>query len=214
VLQGEKEGIFLIVGKWPGQRAFFHVTAFGWFAGGKGVGGIEEGIACNEVNGPVELRGAGLRGDFNASASRSRETSGIRILVDLDVLNRRGRNTRPVGLQAVNYERDATGRNRVVAKEARDKGDVVLVEDRNTVQSIAIDVVRASIFGDICGHLGRIVWADVDCLTQRRDRKGDAKRRNGFRTEDHFRGGVFESTGADGQLVSARGEISKPESPV
>ena len=144
---------------------------------GEGVYGVEDGVAIEEIDGAMEIRSSGLGCDFKTRASRIREKYGVRVLVDADVLDRRGSDPRAVGFDTVYDQRDAVGRGGVVIKKAGERGDVVLVEDRDTIKSVPVKGVCALVFRAFGAHLrSGIGGAYGDGFGLRSECEGDAHR--------------------------------------
>src|SRR5689334_5912425 len=87
------------------QRAFIKLAAFGWFRDSECVGGIENRIAKQKIDGTVELRRSAFRNNFKPCPARPRKSRRVRILVNLHFLNAGGRNAGAICLHAVDYER-------------------------------------------------------------------------------------------------------------
>ncbi len=156
---------------------FVILTGFGGFLDGEGVYGVEDSVAIEEIDGAMEIRSSRLGCDFKTRASRIREKHGVRILVDADVLDSRGSDARAVGFDAVYDQRDAVGRGGVVIKKAGERGDVILVEDRDAIKSVPGKGVCALVFRGFGAHLrSGIGGAHGDGFGLRSECQGDANR--------------------------------------
>jgi hypothetical protein len=82
----------------------------------------------------VQSWSARFSGDLKAGPSGICKKSGVGILVDPHFLDGGRRDTRPVGFDTVNDQRDAVGRDGVVVQEAGECGDVVLIENGNAIE--------------------------------------------------------------------------------
>src|ERR1700736_60267 len=91
-------------------------------------------------------RRSALGDDFQAGATGARETRGVRVVIDLHFLDGRGSNAGSVGLDAIDHERDPVGSGRIIVKKAGYSRDVVLVEDGDAVERVAIDEVGVLVF--------------------------------------------------------------------
>src|SRR5262249_56192627 len=66
-----------------------HAALFGRLDAGKGVAGIEGGVAKDEISDAVVFLRAGPQYHFPAAATRTRILGGVRIVVNLDLLDGR-----------------------------------------------------------------------------------------------------------------------------
>src|SRR6266481_8522592 len=177
LLERKQKRVPFIAAKRPGEGTLFHVTAFGRLGGGKGVAGIENGIAGEEIHGAVIRGGAAFGGDFNAGAAGARESRGIGILIDFYFLDCGSGNAGAVGLDAVDYKRYTAGGDGVVAEEAGEEGDVVEIEDRDAIEGVAGNVIGVEIFGGVGGSLRDVfIGSDAHKLTDRGDGQRDMQR--------------------------------------
>jgi len=94
----------------------------------------------------MKIGGAGLGSNFQASAAGIGEKNGVGILVDADFLNGGRSDAGSVGFDAVDDQRGAVGGRDIVVEEARERGDVVLVEDGNAIEGVAFEGVGALVF--------------------------------------------------------------------
>ena len=108
---------------------------------------VEYGIAKQEVQRAMIGGRSALGDDFQTSAAGTREARGVWVVVDLYFLNGGGSHAGSVGLDAVDDQRDAVGSGGVVVEEAGHGGDVVLIEDRDAVERVAVDGVGVLVFG-------------------------------------------------------------------
>ena len=142
----------------------------------------EQEIECSVVN----LR-AGLGDDLDASAAGARELRGVRILVDLHLLDGGCGHPDISLLHTVDDQGDAAGADRSGIEKLGHGGDVILVEDGEVVHHAAVhgddvqvvgrvgaDLRGGIAYGDRLAHAGQLQF-DV----QRRGRpvlEGDAQR--------------------------------------
>src|SRR5690349_12020926 len=77
--ESEQEGVVFVVTQGTGERTFVILAVFRRLDRGEGVGGIENGIAKQEVERAVKVRRAGLGGDFEARAAGVGEKRGVGI---------------------------------------------------------------------------------------------------------------------------------------
>ncbi len=176
-IERQKERGFFVVAERAAEGTFVILTGFGGFLDGEGVYGVEDGVAIEEIDGAMEIRSSRLGCDFKTRASRIREKHGVRVLVDADVLDSRGSDARAVGFDTVYDQRDAVGRGGVVIKKAGERGDVILVEDRDAIKSVAVKGVCALVFRGFGAHLrSGIGGAYGDGFGLRCECEGDANR--------------------------------------
>jgi hypothetical protein len=102
-------------------------------------------IAKDEVESSVEGRGAGLGNDIDAAAARARVFGGVRIVIDLDFLDRGGRDSRAAGFYAVHQDGHAAGRHRAGIEKSRHRSDVVLVENRQVIECLPVQSNRVAV---------------------------------------------------------------------
>ena len=84
-------------------------------------------------------RSSALGDDFQTGAAGAREARGVRVVIDFHFLDGRGSNAGSVGLDAIDHERDPVGSRRIIVKKAGHSRDVILVEDGDAVERVAID---------------------------------------------------------------------------
>src|SRR5204862_6328469 len=128
---------------------------------------------------------------------------GIRVLVDLDLLNGRGRNHQIVHFDAVHEEGRAVGPDRTGIEKARHGREDVLVEDRQVFDRARIDARRVEIRCRIRLDLrGRV--ADGDLLTDRCQRERHPYRNWRQAADVETYGRWLKAFERDEELVSAR----------
>jgi hypothetical protein len=130
----------------------------------------------------------GLVAAKSLRASKS-ESRGVGVLIDLHILDGGGGDARAVGLDAIHDQGDAIGADGVVIEKAGEQGDVILIEDRNTVESFAIDIV---VRGDL---MSRVFGVDVDGFVERSDLENQAERGKRLCGEGEISDSVFEADG-------------------
>ena len=96
----------------------------------KRIARVQPRVAEREVEGAVIGVAAGLGDDLDPAAPGTLEFRGIRILVDLDLLDRRRRHADLARLHAVHDQRGAVGTERRRVEETRQGPEDVAVEDR------------------------------------------------------------------------------------
>src|ERR1700739_2104409 len=144
--EGQKEGSFLVPAERTAERPFVILAGLVGLLDGEGIGGVKNSVAIKKIYGAMEIRCAGLGGNFQASAAGIGEKNGVGILVDTDFLNGGRSCAGSVSFDAVVNQRDAVGGGGVVVEEARKRGDVILVEDRDAIKSVAFEGVGALVF--------------------------------------------------------------------
>lgn len=180
-IERQKERGFLVAAERAAQGTFVILPGFGGFLDGEGVCGVEDSVAVKEIDGAMKIRSSGLGSDFKAGASGIGKEYGVRVLIDADFLDSRGSDARTVGFDAVYDERDAVGGCGVVVEEAGKGGDVVLVEDRNAIKSVAFKGVCALVFRGFGADLRSGVGsAHGDGLRLRSKCKSDANKSETF----------------------------------
>jgi len=145
-IQGQKESSFFVAAERTAERAFVVLAGLVGFLDGEGIGGVKDGVAIKKIYGAMEIGGAGLSSNFQASAAGIGEKNGVGILVDADFLNGGRSDAGSVGFDAVDDQRDAVGGGGVVVEEARERGDVVLVKNRDAIKGVAFEGVGALVF--------------------------------------------------------------------
>ena len=145
-IQGQKESSFFVAAERTAERAFVILAGLVGFLDGEGIGGVKDGVAIKKIYGAMEIGGAGLGSNFQASAAGIGEKNGVGILVDADFLNGGRSDAGSVGFDAVDDQRDAVGGGGVVVEEARERGDVVLVKNRDAIKGVAFEGVGALVF--------------------------------------------------------------------
>src|SRR5580704_12630885 len=96
-------------------------------------------------------------GDLDTRPTRSGKECRVRILIDLDVLDCRRRDTWPIRFDSVYNQRHAIRSGSVWVQEARQGSDVVLIEDGKAIQSISVDRVAVLVLADFRADLSRRV---------------------------------------------------------
>ena len=145
--------------------------------------------------------------------ARTREARGERVVVDLYLLNGGSRDAGSVGLDAVHHQRDTVGSDGVVVEEARHGGDVVLIEDGNAVERIAIDG-GGILVGGIVGADGgrRVSGGDGDAFVENRDLHGDANGTLTLTGQAYFDAGFAEAFSLKVERVVSRSDVIETES--
>src|ERR1017187_7896636 len=120
-------------------------------------------------------RCSALGNDFQASAARAREASGVWVVVDLYFLDGGGSNAGPIRFDAVHDERDAVGSSSVVVEEAGHGCNVGLIKDGDAVERVAVDGAGVLVFGTLGADEGcGISGGDGDGFVGNRDLQDDA----------------------------------------
>src|SRR6202165_2340251 len=121
-------------------------------------------------------RRSALGDDFQAGTSRAREARGVGVVIDLHFLDGRGGTAGSVGLDAIDHERDSVGSRRIIVKKAGHSRDVVLVEDGDAVERVAIDEVGVLVFRTLGTDEGdRNSGSDGDRFASNRNLQSHAK---------------------------------------
>src|ERR1700692_1074215 len=115
-VEGEQKTGVLAVSNGAGDRAFVVLSALVRLNHGEGIGRVENGIAKQEIYGPVINRRSALGHDFQASPAGTRKVRGVGIVVDLHFLHRGGSYARSIGFNAVHDERGAVSAGSVVVE--------------------------------------------------------------------------------------------------
>src|SRR6266849_6644057 len=147
----------LAVSNRSGDGPFVVLAALGRLHNREGVGSIEDGVTKKKIERSVIGRRAAFGHDFQAGPAGARKARGVRVVVDLYFLHSRGSDARAVGLNAVYHKCDAVGSGGVVVEKTRHGGDVVLIEDGNAVESVAVDGVDILVGGIFCADAGYAV---------------------------------------------------------
>lgn len=138
----------------PSERAFIIAPLLRRFRGGKRLSRIEQGVPKQEIERAMILGRVGSRDDLDAAASGSRELRRIWVVVDFHFLNSGCRYREPVRLQAVHYQRDATGGYIALAQESGHGTDVIYVENGNVLQSRLAGADRIAVLGGFGADVG------------------------------------------------------------
>src|SRR5438445_793198 len=203
----QKKSRLLAAAEWPGEGTFVVLARFGRFLEGESVGGVEDGVAIQKIYATVQRWSARFGGDLKPGAAGICEKSGIGILVDPHFLDGGRRDTRPVGFDAVDDQRDAVGGDGVVVQEPGERGDVVLIENGNAIKGGTFESVGTLILrrvgGDLRGSIGSA--NDGDGFGLRSESKCDAQRWQAFSLEGDGDSGVFERRSGDSEGIGSRG---------
>ena len=109
----------------------------------------------------MKIRTPGLGNDLNAASAGARVLGGVRIIINLDFLNRRRRYTCSIRLHPVNDDRHSARRDRAGIEESRHGTDIVLVEDRQIVHRLSRQRCVIAVIGCL-GTQFRRVGAYID----------------------------------------------------
>jgi hypothetical protein len=183
------EGRTLAVGDRPADIAFVNSLLAGRLGRGERIAGVHRGIAEDHVCGTTKGVRASLGHHLDAAPAGPGELGRIRVLIDLDLLDRRWAHANAVRLDPVDDESDAVGTDGGGVEESRHRADIVLIEDRQVFERRL--VCRNAV--EIPGRpYVRLQWrADDGCLLL--DVSHDERELHGPRR-----------TGADGQLKGRR----------
>src|SRR5258708_410917 len=141
-------------------------------------------------------RRSALGDDFQAGAAGTREARGVRVVIDLHFLDGRRSNAWSVGLDAIDHERDPVGSRRIIVKKAGHRRDVVLVEDGDAVERVAIDEVGVLVFRTLGTDEGdRNSGGDGDRFAWNRNLQSHAKGRLAPGCQGCVDAGVAEAFG-------------------
>ena len=135
---------------------------------GERIARVKVRVAKREVDRPAVFVGSRLGDDLDAAASLPRELRGIRILIQLDLLDRRRRDSDLASLHAVDYERDTSGRGCV--EKPRERADDVAIEDGQASQVVIVHHNRVTIG---VGRRRDEIGVDGDLLRLRRESEHD-----------------------------------------
>src|ERR1700674_523928 len=153
-------------------------------------------------------------GYFQAGTSGTREARGVGVVIDLHFLDGRGSNAGYVGLDAIDHERDPVGSCRIIVKKAGHSRDVVLVEDRDAVERVAIDEVCVLVFPTLGTDEGdRNSSSDGDRFACNRNLQSHAKGRLAPGCQGCVDAGVAETFGVKLQDVIAGCNVVEMERP-
>src|SRR5206468_1744222 len=184
------------------------LARFGRFLEGESVGVVEDGVAIQKIYATVQSWGARFGGDLKPGAAGICEKRGVGILVDPHFLDGGRRDTRPVGFDAVDDQRDAVSGDGVVVQKAGECGDVVLIENGNAIEGGTFESVGALILRRVGGDLwGRIGPANSDGFGLRGKSKCDAQRRQAFSLESDGDRGVLEPRSGDREGIRPHGHL-------
>src|SRR3982074_223857 len=159
-------------------------------------------------------RRSALGDDFQAGPSGAREARGVGVVIDLHFLDGRGSNAGSVGLDAIDHERDPVGSCRIVVKKAGHSRDVVLVEDGDAVERVAVDEVGVLVFRSLGTDDGnRNSGSDGDGFAFNRNLQSHAKGRLAPGCQGCVEAGVAETFGVKLQDVIAGSNVVEMEGP-
>ncbi len=152
-----QERIFPAAAQRSQQAAFVDAPLFGRTGGGEGVACVQMIVAEQEIECSVVNLRAGLGDDLDASAAGARELGGVRILVDLHLLDGGCGHADISLLHTVDDQGDAAGADRSGIEKLGHGGDIILVEDGEVVHHAAVhgddvQVVRR-VGADLCGGI-------------------------------------------------------------
>ena len=109
------------------------------------VAGVEMRVADEDISLAFVLLSARLRQDLDPAPARPRVFRRIRILIDFDLLHRRRADAQRADFHAVDHNGRAARAERAGIEEARDRGDVVLIEDRQSLERALVDRHRIQV---------------------------------------------------------------------
>ena len=176
----------------------------------KRVARVQRGIAEDDIGFAVIVLRARLGEDFDPSPSGTRVLRGIRILVDLDLLDSRRAHSQRTDFHPVDDKGRTGGADRSGIEEPRERGDVILIEHRKGGEHLLIDGHGIGVRGCAGADFRRLI-ADRDFLGDVCERKRDPQRRWRAATDSHLDRCRLESLVADSHLVAARRHADEPE---
>src|SRR5262249_7396717 len=118
VVPGQRERRLATLAERPADKAFEDPLALRRPGQREGVLRIEPGITQDDVAFPLQLLASRLCEDFNPATALPRVLSGVRILIDLDLLDRGRTHSKGADLHAVDDNRRTTRSDRAGVKEA------------------------------------------------------------------------------------------------
>lgn len=211
-VEREQETGVLAMADGSGDGAFIVLPSFVRLDDSKNIRRVEYGIAKQEVQRAMIVGRSALSDYFQTSAAGTREAGGVWVAVDLYFLNSGWSHAGSIRLNAVHHQRNAVGSSGIVIKEARHGRDVVLIEDRDAVECVAIDGVRVLVLGALdaderCGISG----SDRDAFVKNRDLHGDTDRSLTFRRQVYVDAGWAKTLSLEIQNVVATIEMVEAE---
>ncbi len=166
------------------EEAFKQATLLGWPHRRKRIPCVEGRIAEHDVGGTLIRLRPGLGDDVDPPAAGSLEFRSVGVLVDLDLLNRRGRNIEAVDLEPVDDERRTACADRRGIEKTRNGGQDVLVEDGQALECSLVETGHVEVRGRVRGDLCRPV-AHGDILLQPGERQRHSQRSRCARSDRH-----------------------------
>ncbi len=153
-----------------------------------------------------------LGDDFQAGAAGTGKARGVRIVVDLYFLDGGGSDTGSIGLDAVDDECDPVGSGSVVVEEAGHGGDVILIEDRDAVERVAVDGVGVLVFRTLgADEGGRSPGSNGDGFVGNCDLKDDSNGNLRLGVQACVDAGVTETLSVELERVVAGCELIEVE---
>ena len=125
-----------------------------------------------------------------------------------------GRDAGTIGLDAVDHQRHAVGAGGIVIQKSRHGGDVILIEDRNAVESVAVDGIGILVFRCFSADDRNIdPGRDCNVFGFDRDRHDHAKRNESFGRNQGRNPSIAKSVCVKFQRELARRDVVEVESP-